>query len=126
MQFGAGGVGCPKREAVLARGLRLVHGPVCTVEELFRSVGSGLEPRHPHGRAEVQSGVAVAEGAGSREEAVGERLHRGALRVGEEDGLAKVRVFATPGDWASSSIVYTLDEMLAPEDMLDPSAISRQ
>ncbi len=48
------------------------------------------------------------------------------LRVGEEDGLAKVRVFAMPGDWASSSIVYTLDEMLAPDDMLDPSAISRQ
>src|SRR5438132_4237930 len=86
LQFGAVGVGCPEGETVLARGLRLVHGAVGPVEELFGSVGRGFEPRHSDGSAEVQPGVAVAECAGAREEAVRERLDGGALRLGEEDG----------------------------------------
>ena len=48
------------------------------------------------------------------------------LLVGEEDGLAKIRVFATLGDWATSSVVFTLDEMLDTNEMLDPSAIAHQ
>jgi len=48
------------------------------------------------------------------------------LMVGEEDGLVKIRVFATPGNWTTSSVVYTLAEMLAPDGLRDPSAISRQ
>ena len=73
-----------------------------------------------------------AESLGAKERvkpvARGCRLLAGAfyLPVGEEDGLAKIRVFATPGDWATSSVVYTLDEMLTADDMLDPSAVSRQ
>jgi hypothetical protein len=48
------------------------------------------------------------------------------LVVGEGDGLAKIRVFPTPGDWATSSVVFTLDEMLDRNEMLDPSAIAHQ
>jgi hypothetical protein len=48
------------------------------------------------------------------------------LLVGEEDGLAKIRVFANLGDWRTSSIVFTLDEMLDPDEMLDSSAIAHQ
>jgi hypothetical protein len=48
------------------------------------------------------------------------------LLVGEEDGLAKIRIFAKLGDWATSSVVFTLDEMLDADEMLDPSAIAHQ
>jgi hypothetical protein len=48
------------------------------------------------------------------------------LLIGEEGGLAKIRVFAKLEDWASSSIVFTLDDMLDPDEMLDPSAIAHQ
>ena len=48
------------------------------------------------------------------------------LLVGTADGLAEIRVFATPGDWATSSLVFTLDEMLDGGEMLDPSAIAHQ
>jgi hypothetical protein len=47
------------------------------------------------------------------------------LRVGDRDGLAEIRVFPKPGDWATSVIIYTLDEMLAPEEPLDGPAASR-
>jgi len=48
------------------------------------------------------------------------------LVVGEGDGLAKIRIFAKPGDWATSAVVFTLDEMLDPDGMLDPSALAHQ
>jgi hypothetical protein len=48
------------------------------------------------------------------------------LLLGEEDGLAKIRVFAKRGDWATSSVVFTLDEMLDADEMVDPSAIAHQ
>jgi len=46
--------------------------------------------------------------------------------IGEADGLAKIRVFAKLDDWASSSVVFTLDEMLNPDEMLEPSVIAHQ
>jgi hypothetical protein len=35
--------------------------------------------------------------------------------VGDENGVSTIRLFPRKGDWASSRLVYTLDEMVAPE-----------
>src|SRR2546427_1354627 len=75
----------PERKAVLARRLRLVHGAVGAIEQLLRSVGSGLEPGHPNRRAHVEPRVPLAQRAGAGEEPVRERLDGGALCIGEED-----------------------------------------
>src|SRR6184192_949795 len=86
LQLRPRGVSGPEREAVLPGGLRLVHGAVGAVEKLLGRVGSGFEPGHADGGADVESRVALAEGLGAREQAMRERLHRAALGVGEEHG----------------------------------------
>jgi hypothetical protein len=35
--------------------------------------------------------------------------------VGDENGVSTIRLFPRQGDWASSRLAYTLDEMVAPE-----------
>ncbi len=45
------------------------------------------------------------------------------LLIEERGGVAKLRVFAKPGDWSSSWIAYTLDEMLDPDPQLPPEPI---
>ena len=37
--------------------------------------------------------------------------------VAERDGLVTIRIFPRPGDWASSRLAFTLDEMVTPDDL---------
>lgn len=48
------------------------------------------------------------------------------LLVEQRNGVSKLRVFKKPDEWATSWVIYTLDEMVAPEQELrsnEPDAV---
>src|SRR5713226_842067 len=80
--------------------------------------GDDAAPSGPFGCADPEALYAILNVADAKQR--GKLIARKCLSlvgahyvlIGEGGGLARIRVFVTPGDWATSLLVYTLDEML--------------